>query len=133
MGDRRMNKLQKMDFVERRHIKDNWHYGKSILMIMSWLSFLFALIMSFYAAPEHEYGVTRYYGIEVRHFWLTPLTGYLYIALWFSALASYLALMIRKYRSRRNTDNTAYNQVFLLIVNLVWLIYILYQLNIAKN
>ena len=85
--------------------------------------------MSFYAAPESNYGVLRYYGIEVREFWLTPLTGYLFILLWLSALGSYAALLIDKYRSRRRVDNPHYNLMLLLIINLIWLIVILYHLN----
>ena len=67
----------------------------------------------------------RYYGIEIRQFWLTPLTGYLYILLWVSALGSYLALMTDKYRRRRRSDNPNYSLVFLLTINLTWLVYIL--------
>ena len=48
---------------------------KKILVIISWLLFLVALIMSYYAAPDKDYGVLRYYDIEIRQFWLTPLTG----------------------------------------------------------
>ncbi len=81
--------------------------------------------MSYYAAPDKDYGVLRYYDIEIRQFWLTPLTGYLYILLWLSALGSYLALMTDKYRSRRRSDAPLGNLIFLLAVNLTWLVYIL--------
>ncbi len=81
--------------------------------------------MSYYAVPEKDYGVLRYYDIEIRQFWLTPLTGYLYILLWLSALGSYVALLINKYRSRRQTDYTNFNLYFLLGINMVWLVYIL--------
>jgi ABC-type multidrug transport system permease subunit len=81
--------------------------------------------MSYYAAPDKDYGVLRYYDIEIRQFWLTPLTGYLYIMLWLSGLGSYLAMMVDKYRSRRRSDNAQYNLWFLLIINMAWLVYIL--------
>lgn len=113
--------------TERRKYTDSLGYGKHILALVSWVLFLFALIMSYYAAPESNYGVLRYYDIDVRQFWLTPLTGYLYILLWLSALGSYLALMLDKYRNRRKVDNPHFHLIFLLIINLIWLIYILYH------
>jgi hypothetical protein len=121
------NKATVTKFVERRESADLLSYSQHFLIASSWLLFLFALVMSYYAAPESNYGVLRYYDVDIRQFWLTPLTGYLYILLWLSALGSYLALMLDKYRNRRNADNTHYNVVFLLTVNLIWLIYILYH------
>ena len=111
---------------ERRQETDLWSYTKNITAVLSWLAFLVALVMSYYAAPESNYGVLRYYGIEVRQFWLTPLTGYLYILLWLSALGSYVALLIDKYRSRRRVDNPHYNLMLLLTINIIWLVIILY-------
>jgi len=116
--------------IDRRKDMDFWSYTKNIIAVLSWLAFFFALIMSYYAAPESDYGVLRYYGIEVRQFWLTPLTGYLYILLWLSALGSYVALLIDKYRSRRYLDNPQYPLMFLLIINIIWLFVILYHLHI---
>ena len=110
---------------ERRQSTDFWSYAKAALIIISWLLFLIALTMSYYAAPDKDYGVLRYYDVEIRQFWLTPLTGYLYILLWISALGSYIAMMVEKYRSRRSSDNPQFNLVFLIIVNLTWLIFIL--------
>ncbi len=110
---------------ESRQSNDFWGNAKTITTLISWLLFLVALIMSYYAVPEKDYGVLRYYDIEIRKFWLTPLTGYLYILLWLSALGGYLALMIDKYRSRRCSDNPHFNLWFLLTINLVWLVYIL--------
>ena len=110
---------------ERRKATDVWSYTKSILVLSSWLLFIIALVMSYYAAPDKDYGVLRYYDIEIRQFWLTPLTGYLYIMLWLSGLGSYLAMMVDKYRSRRRSDNAQYNLWFLLIINMAWLLYIL--------
>ena len=111
--------------TERRKSNDVWRYIQKSLAATSWLLFLIALVMSYYAAPDKDYGVLRYYDIEIRQFWLTPLTGYLYILLWLSALGSYLALMTDRYRSRRRNDNPHFNLMFLLAVNLFWLVYIL--------
>lgn len=111
--------------VDRRKNTDFWAYIQITLALASWLTFLFALVMSYYAAPDHDYGVLRYYDIEIRQFWLTPLTGYLYIVLWLSALGSYITLIIDKYRSRRQNDTPYFSMIFLLSVNLSWLVYIL--------
>ncbi len=112
---------------ERRKSSDFWIYAKNIITLSSWIVFLIALIMSYYIAPETNYGVVRYYDIEIRKFWLTPLTGYLYILLWFSAVGSYIALLVDKYRSRRHTDYTNFNLYILLMINLAWLAYILFK------
>jgi len=111
--------------IDRRTATDFWSYAQITLVLLSWLLFIIALVMSYYAAPDKDYGVLRYYDIEIRQFWLTPLTGYLYILLWLSALGSYLALMTDKYRSRRRSDAPLGNLIFLLAVNLTWLVYIL--------
>ena len=121
-GDGKSNSEPRID---RRKSPDLWRYTQIALALISWLLFLIALILSYYAAPDHDYGVLRYYGVEIRQFWLTPLTGYLYILLWLSALGSYLALMTDKYRRRRRSDTTNYSLIFLLTVNLTWLVYIL--------
>lgn len=112
---------------ERRESHDFWFYSARILALLSWILFIFALVMSFYAAPEKSYGVVRYYDLDIRVFWLTPLTGYLYLVIWFSASGSYAAMLVDKYRSRRHYDNTHYNLYFLLIINLIWLSVILYH------
>ena len=114
--------------IDRRTDIDFWTYTKNTIAILSWLAFFVALVLSYYAAPESNYGVLRYHGIEIRQFWLTPLTGYLYILLWLSALGGYLALLIDKYRSRRYADNPHYSLMFLLVINISWLVVILYHL-----
>lgn len=112
---------------ERRKSHDFWVYLARVLAIVSWILFIFALAMSFYAAPEKSYGVIRYHNIDIRQFWLTPLTGYLYLVIWFSAAGSYASMLVEKYRSRRQNDNTHYNLYFLLIINLLWLSIILHH------
>jgi len=120
-----MNSGQEKLNKERRKSPDLWFYLSKILTISSWLLFLFAVIMSFYAAPEKSYGITRYHDLEIRRFWLTPLTGYLYIVIWFSAMGSYASQLINKYRHRRHNDNPQYHLHLLLAINLIWLSVIL--------
>ena len=100
-----------------------------ILALSGWVLFIFAIGMSYYAAPEQDYGLLRYKGIEIRQFWLTPLTGYLYIVLWVSALCSYFCLVLDHYRSRRQRDSKHFNLVLLLTVTIAWGMYILVKLN----
>jgi uncharacterized membrane protein len=112
---------------ERRKSPDFWFYLARVLAVVSWLMFIFALVMSFYAAPEKSYGVVRYHNLEIRQFWLTPLTGYLYLVIWFSGAGSYASMLVEKYRSRRQFDQKNYHLYFLLIVNLIWLSVILHH------
>ena len=120
-----MKTEHKTRIKERRKSTDFWFYLARILTVFSWLAFVAALIISYYIAPETNYGFLRYRNIEVRQFWLTPLTGYLYLIIWSSAAGIYAATMIDKYRSRRRNDNTHYNAYILLVLNLLWLSVIL--------
>jgi len=121
---------QKTKIKERRQSLDFWFYLAQVLALLSWILFIFALVMSFYAAPEKSYGVLRYHDIEIRQFWLTPLTGYLYLVIWFSAAGSYASMLVEKYRSRRQNDYTHYHLYFVLSINVIWLSVILhYTLN----
>lgn len=129
-----MNKLQDEEKPERkrqerRQSNDVWIYLARFLAIGGWTLFIIAFAVAYYAAPETDYGLDRYYGFEVRKFWLTPLTGYLYIILWVSALSSYLCLMIDKYRSRRKSDSKHFNLILLMVVSIAWITYILIKVS----
>ncbi len=112
---------------ERRKSPDFWFYLARVFAICSWLAFLAAINISYFVAPETDYGLLRYHDIEIRQFWLTPLTGYLFLIIWFSAAGSYTSILIDKYRSRRRCDNTYANLYFLLAINLIWLSVILHH------
>jgi len=128
-----MKQAQKSPLNERRISIDFWFYLARVLTICSWLAFVAAIIISYFVAPETNYGVLRYHEIEVRQFWLTPLTGYLYLVIWSSAAGIYTAMLIDKYRSRRKDDNTHYNAYFLLGFNLLWLSVILHHVLSVAN
>ncbi|WP_448565241.1 hypothetical protein [Thalassotalea ganghwensis] len=117
-----------MTSSERRKKQDNWTILLKVLAVASWLLFTFALIMSYYAAPEPAYGVVRYHGLAIREFWLTPLTGYLYVMLWLSALISYVSLILNRYRARRKTDNKHYNLWLLFFICVAWIVYIMIEI-----
>ncbi|MGB2741648.1 MAG: hypothetical protein WBC60_13955 [Cognaticolwellia sp.] len=118
---------------ERRSAADLWTYTLRILTVVGWGLFAFALIVSYYAAPDSDYGILRYHNIEIRKFWLTPLTGYLYILLWLSALSSYICLIINRYRSRRKGDGKHFNILLLLIITIAWVSFLLVQISTTKN
>jgi len=117
---------------ERRNAADLWTYLLRVLAIVGWGLFVFALIVSYYAAPESDYGLLRYHDIEIRKFWLAPLTGYLYIVLWLSALSSYFCLILDKYRSRRKNDSKHFNILLLLVITIAWVSFILVQISETK-
>lgn len=116
---------------DRRKSKDIWTYGARILAILGWTFFIIAMVVSYYAAPEKNYGLLRYHNIEVRQAWVTPLTDYLYIVLWLSALSSYFCLLLDKYRSRRKNDSKHFNALLLLCVSVAWAAYIYMQLSMT--
>lgn len=109
---------------ERRKSPDILVNLARILVVLSWLTFIVALIVSFYAAPEEEYGLLRFHEIEVRQTWLMPLTNYLYGILWFSAASSFFCLILTAFRSRRKHDSKQFNIILLLVTIFSWVIYI---------
>ena len=108
----------------RRKSKDLVIYIARILSILSWILFLIALVVSYYAAPEHDWGWLRYKEIEIRDYWATPLTGYLYIMLWVAAFCSYVVIMISHFRERRASDDKHYNSILLFVITCAWLVYL---------
>lgn len=109
---------------ERRRAPDFLVYFTRALVLVSWATFIVALIISFYAAPEESYGLLAHHNIAVRETWLMPLTNYLYAILWFSAAASFFCLVLTQFRSRRKDDSKQFNLVLLLITVFSWVIYI---------
>ncbi|WP_448555220.1 hypothetical protein [Thalassotalea montiporae] len=110
--------------VDRRENKDTWVNILQWLSLIGWFLFSIALVVSFYAAPERSYGITRYKGIEVRDYWVTPLTDYLYVLLWVTALLSLGSIILSHFRTRRATDNKFYNFVLLFVICAAWVFYI---------
>ena len=109
---------------EQRQGKDKWIVTFQWLSLIGWVAFIVALIISFFAAPEKTYGITRYRGVVVRDYWSSPLTDYLYLLLWCTALFSFVSIILSHYRTRRATDNKYYNLLLLLVISLVWVLYI---------
>jgi len=114
---------------DRRQKNDFWLLASRTLAVGGWLLFIVALIVSYYAAPEIEYGFVRFHGVEVRKVWQPQLTTYLYAILWFNAIASIVAIIINHFRTRRATDvNNNYNLVLLLFISIAWSTYIYFDI-----
>ena len=116
--------MDKWQGNERRKGQSFWVVAFQWFSLIGWLLFTAALVISFYAAPEEEYGITRYKGIYIRDYWVSPLTDYLYWLLWATAAFSILTIVLSRVKSRRTTDNKYYNMVLLLIICLAWIFYI---------
>ena len=54
-----MNSQKTSPIKERRKSIDFWFYLARTLTICSWLAFLVAINISYFVAPETEYGVLR--------------------------------------------------------------------------
>lgn len=113
---------------DRRKGKDFWVIISRILAMGGWLLFIIAMIVSFYAAPEVEYGIVRFHGLEVRKTWQPQLTFYLYIILWFTAILSLVAIIINRFRARRATDGNSFNFSLLLLISIAWSVYIYFDI-----
>lgn len=108
----------------RRKFPDRWVYVVQILTVLSWLLFIAALVISFYAAPDDDYGLWLYKDVDTRDYWLKPLTTYLYVVLWLSALLSFLCLLLTRFRARRKSDNKPFSLILLIITIAAWITYI---------
>ncbi|MBL4909827.1 MAG: hypothetical protein JKX78_07380 [Alteromonadaceae bacterium] len=114
---------------DRRLKNDFWLLTSRILAVGGWLFFIVALVVSFYAAPEVEYGFVRFHGVEIRKVWQPQLTNYLYAILWFNAISSIIAIAINHFRTRRATDvNNNYNLALLLSISIAWGVYIYFDI-----
>jgi hypothetical protein len=116
-------------FFDRRRGPDFWVVFTRYLAILGWALFIVAMVISFYAAPETNYGILRYYRVEVRTSWVRPLTDYLYVILWFNAALSFASFVINSYRSRRASDSKYFNLVLLFLVSVAWVVYIYISVN----
>ncbi|NMP32370.1 hypothetical protein HII17_12435 [Thalassotalea sp. M1531] len=116
--------MAKWQGTERRKQKDSWVQLFQWLSLIGWSFFTLALVMSFYAAPEKDFGLTRYRGVETRDYWTSPLTDYLYYLLWLTAIFSFVSIVVSHFRTRRATDNKYYNLSLLLVICVTWVIYI---------
>jgi len=119
--------MSEWDKKERRIKPDNLKIIVRWLMVLAWASFVFAIVLSHYAAPEQSYAFLRYKVIDTRDYWLTPLTDYLLYIIYFGAILSIISLAIDRFRTRRSTDNKHFNLVMLLVLSVTWASYIIFH------
>lgn len=115
--------------TNRRISPDKWVVLSRLLAVLSWFGFIAALILSYYAAPDDSYGLLLSKNIPTRDHWLQPLTNYLYLILWLSAVLSFISLSLTKFRSRRHDDSKQFNLILLIITITAWIIYIITHSN----
>lgn len=84
-----------------------------------------ALVVFHYARPEMEYGILRYFGVEVRTNWLTDLRLWYAGLLVCCALISLFSLYINRTRVKHHPHRVRYNLVLLLLISVVMLIGVL--------
>lgn len=102
---------------ERRRGPDFWINLAKGAAILAWSSFLVALIAFHFARPERDWGVVRYWGLEIRTFWASPWSEGLMVALWVCAGLSAVSLVANRLRSRRKQDHLRFNVILLLITS----------------
>ena len=119
--------MSEWDKKERRIKPDSLKLTVRYLMVIAWSSFIVAIIVSYYAAPEEDYALLRYKVIDTRDYWLTPLTDYLLYIIYFGAALSIISLIIDRYRTRRATDSKHFNLVMLLVLCIAWASYIIFH------
>jgi hypothetical protein len=63
------------------------------LSVLGWTALIGALVVFHYARPEHDYGLLRYFGADVRTTWIADLRNW-YALLVGCALVSIISLII---------------------------------------
>lgn len=71
---------------------------------LGWLAILMLQIVMWQAAPEIEFGLLKYHGIEVRTYWEPSWVKYMPFLLAACTLLSLTALGVTPLRSRRKND-----------------------------
>lgn len=110
--------------TERRIGPDFLSYLFYSATILSWLSFLVAIILFHFARPERDFGIVRYYGIPIRKVWLEPWADWLILGLVICASLSMISLFLARIRQRRKVDApNKFSLILLSLATLSWLGY----------
>ncbi|WP_434357806.1 hypothetical protein NF212_00285 [Parasalinivibrio latis] len=94
------------------------------LNIVSWLLFISSLLLFHHVRPEVDYGVVRYFGLDVRREWMEGGKLSLYSVLGACTAFSVIAFSLRKKRSRRRSDSRGYNLVSLALFSISFILLI---------
>lgn len=88
------------------------------LSLISWGLFLVYVLAYHYARPEVEYGLLRYWDIDIRSGWdLKTLPIFLY-AIWSCCGVTLISIFLNFSRNRRLEDYHIFNFVLLLLITL---------------
>ena len=111
---------------ERRKIKlDPLKLTIRWLTLLCWLVFLAALVAFHYARPEIEYGIIRYFDLNVRSTWLATPKDVLILLLYVCSGLSIFIIFLNRFRARRQSDNLLINLISLLIISISFLLVVI--------
>jgi hypothetical protein len=119
------NEILKLQ-IKRRNKPDLVIKFVYCLNILSWISFIAALVMFHYARPELEYGIVKYFDLSVRTNWLGQAKNILLLLLYCCSGLSALGIILGKIRSRRKYDSQRYNLISLLLVCISFILVLLF-------
>lgn len=117
--------MDKQPIKNRRKRQTRWILGLQLMSLLGWVLFTFALVMSFFAAPETDYGLVRYHELESKDYWSSPLSDYLFLMLVLIGIFSLFCIYISQQRTRRATDDKYYNFFLLFIISIAWIVYLI--------
>ncbi|MFH2060456.1 MAG: hypothetical protein ABIJ59_16355 [Pseudomonadota bacterium] len=91
--------------MERRKNRDFWARLLVKLNIVSWLIFIFILLVFHRAQPEFETLFDRFYNLRLRTDWDIQYLYYLIVLVVFGIFTSLFGLILVMYRGRRTNDH----------------------------
>lgn len=95
------------------------------LSIIGWCLMLAALVIFHYARPELDYGILRYFGVDVRSHWMAELKFWYAFLLVVCAVISLCSLYINRTKVKHRPHRIRYNLVLLLLISVTLLIGVL--------
>lgn len=118
--------------IERRNRKpDKLTMVLRIAAILGWVAIFTLPIIGWQAAPETDFGIVRFHGLEVRDHWEPYWVQFMPFVLAACTLLSLLALGVSPLRSRRKSDPKRAHLLILLALTVVG--YGLYWFQILGN
>ena len=104
--------------IERRQEPDLLQRSFFWLALACWGLFLVAMLAFHYARPEVEYGLLRYWDIDVRTSWKPQMLRVFLYALWSCCGVTLVSVVLNFPRNRRLEDYHIFYFVLLLLIAL---------------
>ncbi len=108
----------------RKQPKDALFRFFMALVGLCWLCLTLALVSFHYARPEIEFGLLRYFEIDVREHWLHSPKNLLQVALFACCFISLCGIMVGRFRARRRQDPSLVGFKVVLVLSGVFLVLI---------